>query len=189
MSEYRNFNRCIICRAKQNLDDYSGEFEVTMLLNTLYLTVLHPIEKRANIGIKPKALSEWLHENAIVNSLENDFNHDDIVRMLRNGLAHLNIEINSAAREEKNISSVLISAKGIRPETAKPHCAYPCDEQKCISKGLILDENNNICIFTFSVNQLNTFTKFVIDAVLSTMPDDICVGCPYLHKEVDRCQP
>jgi len=45
MSEYRDFEQCMICRSCQNLKDYQGKDEVTMLLNTLYMTVIMSIEK------------------------------------------------------------------------------------------------------------------------------------------------
>ena len=49
MSMYEDFNRCIVCRSAKNLEDYHGKFEVTMLLNTLYITVMQSIENRRNL--------------------------------------------------------------------------------------------------------------------------------------------
>lgn len=46
MAEYKSFNRCVVCRSKKNLEEYHGNFEVTMLLNTLYMAVMYPMEKR-----------------------------------------------------------------------------------------------------------------------------------------------
>ena len=57
MSEYKDFSRCVICRSKQNLHNSTGGYEVTMLLNTLYLAVMHPIERRSRINIEPEPIS------------------------------------------------------------------------------------------------------------------------------------
>lgn len=60
MSEYKDFEHCIICRSYQNLKDYRGKYEVTMLLNTLYMTVMKSIENRGFLDVKTRPLADWL---------------------------------------------------------------------------------------------------------------------------------
>lgn len=175
MSNYKDFSKCVVCRSMQNLRDYNGEFEVTMLLNTLYLSVMQPIEKRANLHIKATKIAEWLKEKEIVNKIDNDFSPDDLVRMLRNGLAHFNIEVNGNANTEGQISNIIISAKAA---SEKPHCKNPCQEKKCIPTGLNRDADNNICKFSFTLEQLREFTKHTIEYALHTLPD-VCEDCTY----------
>lgn len=110
MSEYKDFEHCIICRSYQNLKDYRGKYEVTMLLNTLYMTVMKSIENRGFLDVKTRPLADWLKKNEIVNKQGNDYNCDDIIRYLRNGLAHFNLQVNG---NEGQIENVRITAKNL----------------------------------------------------------------------------
>lgn len=182
MSSYKDFNRCLICRSAQNLKNYRGQFEVTMLLNTLYIAVLHPIEKRDALHIKAKPISKWLHENGVVKTHGNEFYPDDIVRYLRNGLAHLNIEVeNNVQNSEKIIGSIKINAKN---QPSKSLCKVRCSDPKCLPKQY-LEEGGSICTFAFSINQLKEFTDFVIKFALEVLPNEICKDCPYKSEDND----
>ena len=173
MSEYKNFNRCVICRSRKNFINYSGEFEVTMLINTLYMTVMFILENRRNLHfIKSKKILGWLAENDIVDKCGNDFSSDDTARYLRNGLAHFNIKI---IEENGIIQRIRFDAKN---RVDKTICKNPCSNPKCISKKL-KEKDEAICIFDFSKEQLNEFTQFIVEEVLSNLPSDICKKCKY----------
>lgn len=173
MSEYKNFNRCTVCRSAQNLKNYQGEFEVTMLLNTLYLTVISPIEARTLNHTTP--IYDWLTENISVNKCNNDFNAFQIVRFLRNGLAHMNIHI---ASENNKIEKIKICAVN---EQFKPKCEKLCENRECLPKQYKISEDKYeaICIFTFTIDKLREFTGFMIEQVLNTLPKEVCYECKY----------
>lgn len=164
MAMYKDFHKDIIVRSKANLDNYKGDYEVTMLLNTLYMTLLHPIELRNKLHLKSKPLLKYLTENKIINTCDNEFNPDGIIRNLRNGLAHLNIEV-----EESNeqIETILIYTKKYRGKRTCPKCNSEIDtsQQFNVCNGY----DDYICIFTFSVDELKNFTHFVIDSVLKSL--------------------
>lgn len=196
MSRYMDFDRCVVCRSKTNLKLYSktdGPFEVTMLLNSLYLTVMHYIEKRTRIITEEKerlsvdaGLAKWLDENSIVDSGDNTFKFAQILRNLRNGLAHFNMKV---FESEGHIIKIAIwsydccresKCEGEEKEGAyKKFCKYEGDAKI----------KNAICIFTFSVMQLNTFAEMVMDTVLSEMPDACCKDCQYHSKEIPPVTP
>ncbi len=179
MSMYEDFNRCIVCRSAKNLEDYHGKFEVTMLLNTLYITVMQSIENRKNLHIKSSKISNWLLDNGIINNCGNEFNSDDYIRYLRNGLAHFNIQVEDKVEGgSRIIDKVLISAKN---QEAKSMCKMTCEVPKCIPKQFKI-ENESICIFVFTTDQLRLFTLFMIEYVLQVLPNDKCYKCGYKEE-------
>ena len=175
MSEYRKFERCIVCRTLYNLEKYSGEFEETMLINSLYMTVMFPIEHRNKIHLKSSVIARYLEERHIVTKHENSFNSDDIVRYLRNSLAHYNIKVNKGS---ENISHIKLW--GINPPD-KTICKHPCESPKCVQFQYNSNENNEIITFDFDINQLRDFTKFIINSVLEILDSNICIGCKYAN--------
>lgn len=179
MSEYQNFSRCVICRSKKNLECYEGNFEITMLLDTLYLAVMYPLEKRKDLHIKAKRISNYLCENEIVNTCGNKFTTDDIARYLRNGLAHFNVEVNSGATLDKQIRNIKIWAENVKKQ---PKCEPPCETPKCLPVQY-KEENGAICVFSFTIDSLKAFTDFLIKEVMQTLDDNVCHGCPYQEDE------
>lgn len=182
MSEYKSFSRCVVCRSKKNLDAYRGDFEITMLLNTLYLAVMYPLEKRDCLHMKAKKIARYLQEHGIVSTCGNEFQSDDMIRYLRNGLAHFNIEVNSDAAQDKQIRNIKIWAQNLKP---KPRCKNPCERPQCIPHQYCEkkdDVNNAICEFTFTIESLKAFTDFIIENVLNTLEDDVCYNCQYREE-------
>lgn len=174
MSEYKRFERCIICRTRMNLQNYKGDFEVTMLLNSLYLAVMYPIENRQRLHlVKAKIIAQYLRDHNIVCCHNNIFDSDDIVRYLRNSLAHYNVAVE---KENEKISKVVLW--GIN-QPDKTICKITCEEPKCRPKQYKADTNGAICSFRFTVKELETFTLFVIDHVLGCISNDVCVECKY----------
>lgn len=176
MSGYENFSRCVICRSKKNLNDYNGLFEVTALLNTLYLAVMYPIERRAEIHVSGKKLGDFLRKNNIVYTCGNEFTQDDLIRYLRNGLAHFNVEV-TPSKKENNIDRIEIYAKNLAPTRwCIESCTCTCSKRFPRSYN---ESNGKICIFTFSVEKLKEFTNYVITSALEAIPDSVCNSCPY----------
>ena len=165
--EYKDFSKCVVCRSGQNLKDYRGEYEVTMLLNTLYLVVMYPIEKRNTLGIAAKTVVPNLEDYAQIDRCGNVFNKDDILRYLRNALAHFNIKV-SPDPHHKRIECVQLWAIN-SDDVTKP-------QYKAKSNGAI-------CEFTFSIKGLKDFTEYMIETVLKTFEDkpstNICENCLY----------
>lgn len=176
LSEYRDFKRCIICRSCINLSHYCGEFEETLLINTLYMAVMFPIEKRSEYHIPmAKEVAKYLEGNGNVDLHGNQFSSDDIIRWLRNALAHYNIRVEYARNK---ISSIRLWA--INRESKTICKQPPCKEPKCIPPQY-KEDHGEICTFTFTMAELREFTYFVVGRALNRLPDDICLNCNYNH--------
>ena len=175
MSNYKDFSRCVVCRSQKNLEDYHGDFEVTMLLNTLYMTVMYSVEKRKELHIKIKQIVQYLEKQELVDKCNNDYNPDNVIRYLRNGLAHFNIVVTSGDVPKGQIKDIKIWAKNLEN---KPRCLNPCENRQCLPPQYH-EKDGAICIFNFTIKSLREFTDFIINTVLNTLDDGMCVDCPY----------
>ena len=176
MSEYRNFERCVLCRTKINLKNYEGQFEETMLINSLYIALMYPIEKRQSFHLKSKRVVNYLDELNAIDSHGNSFNSDDIVRYLRNSLAHYNVEVES---DNGVISKVKMW--GIN-QPSKAICNPPCENPRCLPKQYKSNSNGEICTFILSLNDLREFTYFILSEALSAIPSTECAGCTHIDE-------
>lgn len=182
MSEYRDFSRCIICRSRKNLEDYSGDFEVTMLLNTLYIAVMYPFEKRSDLHLKSKKIIPKLENIWHVKCFDNSFSTDDKIRYFRNALAHYSMEV---AKEPCGEKIETIRLWGINAQK-KSRRKEQCDNPRSISKKYNTGDNGHIIEYTFSVDELRKFTDEVLNYMLDdVLPDDICKNCKYFRHEYD----
>lgn len=175
--EYKDFRYCPICRTVKNLHDYSGEFEITNLVVSLYFTVMRPIEKRGteqSVHIKSRHVVRYLEEQGILCKCGNEFSNDDIVRCLRNGLAHSHLKINSNASEENKIDRVLIWAINSTLEDAEQYNEVDIEGAK------------GICKFEFKIsedkNQLKEFAEFMFAEAQKKIPDGLCRDCQYREE-------
>ena len=174
MSEYRSFEHCIICRSRDNLSNYRGNFEETMLINTLYMAVMFPIEIRQQKGTaKAKKIAQYLKDRNLVDVHGNDFDSDAIVRCLRNALAHFNVDVEPYNGSISSIKLWAINRPG--KTVCKPENA--CEDPQCIPRQYKANENGEICTFYFSMSELREFTYFVVDHALRLLDDSICEGC------------
>jgi len=95
--EYKDINTDIVERTLSIIDDYSGKFEVTLLLNCCVGLLVVPKEK--HWGKVPKTeLNEtnslWgLDKSAIKFGKKKDYSLSNIVRRMRNSVCRFNIEI------------------------------------------------------------------------------------------------
>lgn len=155
---------------------YTGEFEETMLINTLYMAVMFPIEMRqSKRTAKAKEIVKHLEKYGVVDVHDNNFDPDAIVRCLRNALAHFNVEVESY---NGIVSSIKLWAIN-RPKKTVCKIENACKDPRCIPKQYNATENGEICTFCFSMSELREFTYFVIDHALSLLADDICEDCKY----------
>lgn len=98
MSYFNDFERLFMRRSLKLIEAYSGEYETTLLLNTLVGLLFFPHERmRDLIPETPiQALGEWgFNPGCIVNAGANkDINNIDLrelVRRLRNAVAHCTV--------------------------------------------------------------------------------------------------
>lgn len=166
------FEQCVVCRSVINYSEYEGNFEVTMLLNTLYMTIMYLFETRSVNHVKAKPIAKWLNDNSIVNKHGNEFDDDDVVRMFRNGLAHFNIEI---PKGNGTIDEVIIFAKNMKVKAA---CSSECEAPKCYPKQF-KKANGRICAYSFTIEKLNEFVCFVVSSYLEKRDKKICKQCQY----------
>ena len=174
MSSYKDFSKCIICRSKKNFRDYKGNFEVTMLLNNLYLSLMYILEKREELHFKSSKIIPVLKEKEIVDLHNNDFTNDDIARYLRNALAHFNIEISNDPYGNK-IEQIRLWSKNC---FVNKKCKDPCSNPKCIPIKYNSDKNGEICTFVFTVKQLKEYVEVVTNIALEN-PSLFCETCKY----------
>ena len=167
MSEYRDFARCVICRSRKNLQDYEGEFAKTMLINSLYLTVMYCMETKKFPHKSNRKIIEWLSQNDIINDGGNKFKREALLRQLRNGLAHFNLKTYAP---EGTINTIKIWVG----RWSKKDNRYQEFNDEEITKA--------ICVFTFSVDQLRIFSEYVTDIVLENIDYGICGNCPYQEE-------
>lgn len=190
MSKYLDFRMCVACRSYANLKSYQGNFEVTMLLNTLYMTVIQPIEKRDILHIKSKTIESWLNDEAVrIEKYENIITSDEMVQFLRNGLAHFNILVDPEGAdndpEKDSISRICIYALDRVPKKCKD-----CERlvKRNWNHGKLKGNENVICSFEFTVEQLRRFVDLVYKlqsksfSIRTDIDEDIkkmCAKCPY----------
>jgi hypothetical protein len=122
-----------------------------------------------------------LEKIQVVNKHGNKFGCDEVVRYLRNGLAHLNIIVEPSDGSEGEITKVIIYAK---EQTACNN--DPCANPKCLKlKQGCIDPNidiKSICTFTFPIkpdNELRKFVDFFVKHALQCLGDEICTDCRY----------
>lgn len=178
MSSYYDFSRCAVCRSKENLINYHGKYEVTMLLNTLYLSLMFVLEKRQMLNFKTTKAIPFLKDNNIVDTHNNRFSNDDIARYLRNALAHFNIYV-APDPYDKRIELIKLWGQN---EPDKPHCKEPCAQLRCLPQQYNANTEGEICSFTFSVEQLRQFVDLVTDAVNI----DNCAFCSMCQHKKQR---
>ncbi len=183
MSKYLDFRMCVACRSYANLKSYQGNFEVTMLLNTLYMTVMQSIEKRDLLHIKSKTIESWLNDEAVrMEKYENKITSDEMVQFLRNGLAHFNILVDPEGAdddpEKDSIARICIYALDQVPKKCKD-----CERlvKRKWTHRKLKDNENVICSFEFTVEQLRRFVDLVYKLQSESFSDikKMCAKCPY----------
>ena len=122
-----------------------------------------------------KKISRYLQSHDLVNYHGNEFTSDDVIRYLRNALAHYNIEVES---DNGIVSSVKLWGVNAPDKTLCKE-ADACDNPRCRPKQYKENDDGAICTFLFTVDQLYDFTLFVIEQALSRISDDVCAECPY----------
>lgn len=98
MSYFSNFERIFMQRSLELIESYEGEYETTQLLNGLIGLLFFPHEKMRNLipKIPLEELVSWgFNPECIINADKNkkpqDLNLSDIVRHLRNSVAHCRV--------------------------------------------------------------------------------------------------
>ena len=178
MSEYKSFERCFVCRTKSLVQEYDGSKEVTLLLNALLGLLCLPVEKK---NFSASACEEMIQKFDIsISRYGNSFNSYELLRNLRNGIAHLNIETTS---EVGQISMVRISN-----EYHHNGCNHepPCPEH-CVPKDFTYKVDTNKagikinCEFEATPSQLKKLALFIADSYLDkhAKKGTHCVDCEH----------
>jgi hypothetical protein len=136
------------------------EFEITMLLNILYLSLVQPLEKRNDIlHSKFQTIIQWLRNNT--GGIQSEYRHSDdgYLKHLRNGLAHLDIQIDVPAQSHivENSEIVILGKDKHHPTIIR-------------------------CAFHFNLKQLRNFVAFILNILINDNiidNDSNCKGCPH----------
>lgn len=116
MSQYsKEFIKEIAERTKENLENYQGKYDVTHLINSAVGLIMIPhakcYNKIENSFVSPKIL-EILRNSIRKNSYLEDgecIELRDLIKHIRNGIAHSNIHFNSGkSRGKTQIYDILI---------------------------------------------------------------------------------
>lgn len=170
MAEYYDFRLCTVCRSAYICKSYTGPYDVTMWLNTMYLAVMQNLEKTAGSGLKSTRLERMLSDmkkagECSIKRFDDSCDADSLKRYLRNGLAHFNI---LALTENGDISEIVIYALGTNK-----------DEQEY---GTLFDGANTIknviCSFKFTIAGIKRVAEYVISNVLQAKTIPQCESCP-----------
>jgi hypothetical protein len=110
MSEYANFPKDFLERTKENLKNYTGNFEITNLINNCLGLIIIPnellIDNLSVYEFTDNDKSYGISKKNIHTNISNDYSLKKIVKGIRNGLAHGNIEQRT---KNKEISGLKIS--------------------------------------------------------------------------------
>lgn len=189
MSIYYDFRKCTVCRSNLIRMEYRGDFGVTMLMNIMYFAVIQQLEKPEGSGIKSSELiKEMRGFGCIIDEHGNEFTSDEIMKCLRNGLAHFNIIV--SPNSNKEIEEIIIYAKKRKGDNRVSESFSFYDYlQKC---GITIEDI--ICCFRFPVTALERTTDYIIDKVLNER-GEYCKKCyvnvsnrknKYDNKEMDK---
>ncbi len=103
MSEYGDFPKDFISRTLKNLDNYTGSFEVTNLINNCLGLIIIPKQiMNGNISaykFDDKNSDYGITQKNILYESNEDYSLTNVLRHLRNGLAHGRIEQKSKGKE------------------------------------------------------------------------------------------
>lgn len=98
MSYFSNFERIFMQRSLELMETYNGEYETTQLLNGLIGLLFFPHEKMRNLipQIPLQDLEGWgLNPECVISAGTNkkpqELNLSDIIRHLRNSVAHCRV--------------------------------------------------------------------------------------------------
>lgn len=176
MSNYYDFRKCTVCRSDKIRKEYSGDYGVTMLLNTMYLAVMQQLEKPEDSGITASGLIPKIREfGCEIDMYENEFCAKRIMKCLRNGLAHFNIIV--MPDPYGKIEHIIIYAQKHDKEKCKTG-SFTCmayDTKKSVTI------ENIICLFNFTVEALKKTTDYIIDKVLERESEQ-CLRCDIMNK-------
>ncbi len=100
MSEYSDFPRDFLIRTKKNLDVYSGDCKVTNLINNCLGLIIIPkellLDNLPDYFFDDNDKTYGISKSNISYERSNNFKLKNVIRHIRNGLAHGRIEQKSA---------------------------------------------------------------------------------------------
>ncbi len=103
MSEYADFPKDFLIRTKNNLQSYSGTYEVTNLINSCLGLIIIPkqllIRNLTAYEFSDNDKTYGFSKENIKYEEENNFKLDNVLRHIRNGLSHGCIEQKSVEKE------------------------------------------------------------------------------------------
>ena len=103
MSEYADFPKDFLIRTKNNLENYLGEYEVTNLINSCLGLIIIPkqllIQNLPAYKFTDEDKRYGISKQNIKYEVKSNFNLQNVLRHIRNGLAHGGIEQRSVKGE------------------------------------------------------------------------------------------
>lgn len=103
MSEYNDFPKDFIERTKVNIDKYTGDYEITNLINNCLGLIIIPnellVDRLPIYEFNDNDKSYGISRQNILVNISNDYSLKKIVKGICNGLAHGNIKQRTKNRE------------------------------------------------------------------------------------------
>ncbi len=174
MGDYcKPLDRSFTCRTNTIIQRYSGEFDATLLLNCLLGMLVVPFEKN-NHKFKVQELTgeittmfTRLKEANCYDSFGNNYNDYDIIRYLRNTIAHFNVEFYSDEGKIKEFEFISHSID-LYCKLKKGNCSH-----KSVITG------NPVFRVKMSLKDIKELAKIIKNNILTIQNSEDCKECIY----------
>ena len=179
MAEYcKPIEKSFVCRTNKLIQEYSGRYDATLLLNCLLGLLVVPFEKYNNCCKDEERTSvirdmfDQLQADGRYNSYGYDYDDFGILRYLRNSIAHFNVES--------------ICEGGII--TGFKFYAYSmdkyCDETEstCRYKNVPSETKNVVFCAELSINNIKELASLIKCFVLDLEENRRCKNCDYRNQ-------
>lgn len=179
MAEYcRPIEKSFVCRTNKLIQEYNGRYDATMLLNCLLGLLVVPFEKYNNYCKDEDRTSaiggmfDRLQADGKYNSYGNDYNDFEILRCLRNAIAHFHIE---SISDGNKISGFIFMAYGMNKycEAIEASCRYkniPSESREVVFKAEL------------AIDDIKELAAFIKDYVLDLEENRRCKNCEYKNR-------
>lgn len=179
MAEYcKPIEKSFVCRTNKLIQEYNGRYDATLLLNCLLGLLVVPFEKYnahcKDVGRTSAIRDQFdqLQADGRYNSYGYDYDDFDILRCLRNSIAHFNVES--------------ICDGGIT--SGFKFCAYSmdkyCDETEsiCRYKNVLSETKNVVFSVELSINDIKELALLIKRFVLDLEENRKCRNCDYRNQ-------
>jgi hypothetical protein len=180
MSEFcKPIEESFVCRTNDFIQKYNGRYDATILLNCLLGMLVVPFEKYNDFCRDDKRtevirdIFDVLQAEGRYNDYGNDYSNFQILRNLRNAIAHFNVK---SCSEGNQITSLIF--------TTYQMDKY-CDliERDCPHKNIMPETMNIVFYAELKINELKELASYIKKYVLELEGKRKCQFCEYRSQQ------